>query len=265
MKRKFKLIIEYEGTRYHGWQVQSNGVTVQEVLQKALQKITKKKTSVVASGRTDAGVHAEAQTAHFTTSSRMTPHQFLKALNSVLPHDITVRQVEEVPLEFHAQKSALRKTYRYTLLNRDYPSALAYRRCWFVPHPLNVNAMRRAKTCLLGRHDFSAFRASNCEAKSPVKELTQLRISREKDFIHLLFEGNAFLKHMIRNITGTLVDVGKGRMAPGRVKEILDSRDRNQAGPTAPPQGLCLLRVDYPDKKKKTAPASRTVRKKAQK
>ncbi|MFQ5449011.1 MAG: tRNA pseudouridine(38-40) synthase TruA [Nitrospinaceae bacterium] len=261
MTRKIKLIIEYEGTRYHGWQVQPNGVTIQEILQECLQKITKKKTSVVGSGRTDSGVHAEGQVAHFVTESEMTCHQFLMALNSLLPPDIVVKQVEEVPRDFHAQKSAVRKIYRFTILNRDYPSALAHHRCWFIQFPLDLRAMRRAKTYLEGRHDFSAFRAANCEAKNPVRELNKIDISRKGDFIHLHFDGNGFLKYMVRNLVGTLVQVGKRKIPPARVKEILESRDRKNAGPTARAQGLFLVEVFYDNKKRGIAAGQKGLKK----
>ncbi len=248
MARKFKLIIEYDGTGYHGWQVQPNGITIQEVMQDRLQKIIGEKASVVASGRTDAGVHAEAQVAHFHTASTMTAYQFMMAFNSLLPHDIVVKNVAEVSDDFHAQRSAIRKIYRYTILNREYPSALLRNRCNFIQYPLDVPAMERAKTYLEGRHDFSAFRASNCEARNPVREIYKIDISKTGDFITLEFDGNGFLKYMVRNIVGTLIQVGRNKMPAQEVKTILESRDRKTAGPTAKPYGLCLVEVFYDDK-----------------
>ena len=245
MTRKLKIIIEYEGTRYHGWQVQPNGITIQEVLQTCLEKITKEKRPVIGSGRTDAGVHAEGQVAHFETTSSMTCRQFLMAFNSLLPHDIAVIDVAEVAMTFHAQRSAVRKIYRYTLLNRQYPSALHHDRCWFIQYPIDVNAMRRAKKYLEGKHDFSAFRAANCEARNPVREINKIDVSKKGDFINLHFDGNGFLKYMVRNIVGTLVMVGRNKMSPEKIKTILESRDRNNAGPTARPYGLCLVEVFY--------------------
>jgi tRNA pseudouridine38-40 synthase len=245
LTRRFKLIIEYEGTRYHGWQVQPNGITIQEVLQDCLKKITSEKRSIVGSGRTDAGVHAEAQVAHFETESQMTCHQFLMAFNSLLPHDIVIKQVDEVPDTFHAQQSAVRKIYRYTLLNRQYPSALQHNRCLFIQYHLNVEAMRQASTYLEGKHDFTAFRASNCEARNPVREINSIEIEQDGDFINIHVDGNGFLKYMVRNIVGTLVLVGRGKIQPEQIKNILESRDRNNAGPTARPYGLCLVKVFY--------------------
>ncbi len=250
MTRKFKLIIEYEGTRYHGWQVQPNGLTIQEVLQSCLKKITQEQASVVGSGRTDAGVHAEGQVAHFRTESSMTPHQFMMAFNSLLPHDIVVKNVAEVPDEFHAQRSAVRKIYRYTILNREYPSALLHDRCNFIQTPLDVKAMRRAKSYLEGKHDFSAYRASNCEARNPIREIYKIDISKKQDFITLDFDGNGFLKYMVRNIVGTLIQVGRNKLSAKEVKTILESRDRKNAGPTARPYGLCLVEVFYDEEKK---------------
>lgn len=245
MTRKFKLIIEYEGTRYHGWQVQPNGLTVQEVLQSCLKKITQEQASVVGSGRTDAGVHAEGQVAHFRTASTMTAHQFMMAFNSLLPNDIVIKNVAEVPDDFHAQRSAVRKMYRYTILNREYPSALQHNRCNFIQYPLDVESMRLAKTYLEGKHDFSAFRASNCEARNPVREIYRIGISKKGDFITLEFDGNGFLKYMVRNIVGTLIQVGRNKLQAKEMKTILDSRDRKNAGPTARPYGLCLVEVFY--------------------
>lgn len=251
LMRKIKLVIEYDGYKYHGWQTQPNGLTIQEVLESKLRTIVKKKTTLYGAGRTDAKVHAEGQVAHFLTASRMTTAEFQKALNSMLPKDIVVLRAEEVNSSFHAQKSALRRIYRYTILRRDYPSALQRRYAWFQPHPLDLAAMRRARKYLLGKHDFSAFRASGCEALSSVKELFRIDIRKKGDYIELVFEGKGFVKYMVRNIVGTLAQVGKGHIPARQVGEILASRNRRKAGPTAPGYGLCLVQVIYADKAKK--------------
>ena len=246
MERKIKLLIEYEGSAYHGWQFQRNGLSIQEVLEKCIQKTVKRKTTLHSSGRTDAGVHAEGMVAHFTTVSRMTEDEFMRAFNSFLPHDIVIKEVSVVPMGFDARRSAGKKTYRYTILNRSYPSALLYRRCLFVPFPLDISAMRRAKNYLIGKHDFTSFRASNCGSKSPVREIFKIELIKKGEFVFLFFEGGGFLKHMVRNIVGTLVQVGRRQIKASHVKLILESRDRQKAGPTAEPQGLCLVNVEYP-------------------
>ena len=245
MKKKYLLILEYEGTAYHGWQVQQNGITIQEVLEKALSQITNTKTSVLSSGRTDAGVHAEAMPAHFITESKMKPSEFQLAINSLLPHDITIKEVRKVPMSFNARSSAKLKLYRYTILIRDFPSALNFRRSWFIPHKLDFAAMRRAAKYLQGEHDFTSFRAGNCNAKSPVRKMDRVELFKQDGFLIFEFEGKGFLKHMVRNFIGTLVYVGRKKIPARQVKTILEARDRRQAGPTAPAQGLCLIKVEY--------------------
>ncbi len=245
MKKKYLLIVEYEGTAYHGWQVQKNGISIQEVLEKALSKITNTPTTVLSSGRTDAGVHAEGMPAHFVTESKMKPSEFQLALNSLLPHDITIREVRRVKMAFNARSSARRKLYRYTILNRDYPSALNFRRSWFIPHELDVPAMRRAAKYLQGMHDFTSFQAGNCNVKSPVRCMDRVEIIKQDGFLILEFEGKGFLKHMVRNFVGTLVYVGRKKFPARQVKSILEARNRKVAGPTAPSHGLCLIKVEY--------------------
>ena len=244
---KFKMVLEYDGRAYCGWQVQNNGVSIQEKVQKVLEKILKKKTSVLASGRTDAGVHAEAQVAHFKAETKMTPYELVKALNSNLPSDISVKDICEVPTGFHAIRSAKKKTYRYTILNRDFPSALNYGRVWFLMSPLNVEAMIEASKCLEGELDFTSFRASGCGANSPIKRIFKIRFESQDGFINVFFEGSGFLKYMVRNIMGTLILVGKNKMEAKEVKNILEAKNRRIAGPTAPSQGLCLVNVEYYD------------------
>ena len=245
MKKKHLLILEYEGTAYHGWQVQKNGITIQEILEKALSQITNTKTSVLSSGRTDAGVHAEAMPAHFITESKMKPGEFQLAINSLLPHDITIKEVRKVPMSFNARGSVKLKLYRYTILNRGYPSALNFRHSWFIPHKLDIAAMRRAAKYLQGEHDFTSFRAGNCNAKSPVRTMDRVEIFKQDGFLQFEFEGKGFLKHMVRNFIGTLVYVGRKKIPARQVKTILEARNRCDAGPTAPAEGLCLVKVWY--------------------
>ena len=245
MEKKYLLIIEYEGTAYHGWQMQINAITIQEVLEKALSKILNIKTTVLSSGRTDAGVHSEGMPAHFVTESKMATGELQLALNSVLPHDISIKDVREVPMTFNARGSVKYKLYRYVVLNRDYPSALNFRRSWFIPHDLDVVAMQRGAEYLLGEHDFTSFRAGNCNAKSPIRTMDRVEIIKRNDFLNFEFEGKGFLKHMVRNFVGTLVYVGKNKISADQVKIILEARDRKVAGPTAPSHGLCLIKVEY--------------------
>ncbi len=245
MDKKYLLIIEYEGTAYHGWQMQTNAITIQEVLEKALSRILNAKTTVLSSGRTDAGVHSEGMPAHFVTASNMAIGELQLALNSILPHDISIKEVREVPMTFNARGSVKYKLYRYVILNRDYPSALNFRRSWFIPHDLDVAAMQRAAEYLLGEHDFTSFRAGNCNAKSPIRTMSRVEIVKRKDFLNFEFEGKGFLKHMVRNFVGTLVYVGKNKISADQVKIILEARDRKVAGPTAPSHGLCLIKVEY--------------------
>ncbi len=245
MEKKYLLLIEYEGTAYHGWQVQTNALTIQEVVEKALSRILNTRTTVLSSGRTDAGVHSEGMPAHFVAELKMSVSQIQLALNSLLPHDISIREVREVPMTFNARGSARSKLYRYSILNRDYPSALNFRRSWFIPHELDIAAMQKAAEYLLGEHDFTSFRAGNCNAKSPVRTMNRVEIIQRDDFLLFEFEGKGFLKHMVRNFVGTLVYVGKKKIPPEQVMTILEACDRKVAGPTAPSHGLCLIKVEY--------------------
>ncbi len=245
MEKKYLLLIEYEGTAYHGWQMQTNALSIQEVVEKSLSRILNKPTNVLSSGRTDAGVHSEGMPAHFVAELKMSVSQIQLALNSLLPHDISIREVREVPMMFNARGSAKSKLYRYTILNRDYPSALNFRRSWFIPHELDISAMQKAAEYLLGEHDFTSFRAGNCNAKSPIRTMNRVEILEQEGFLHCEFEGKGFLKHMVRNFVGTLVYVGKKRIPPEQVKTILEARDRKAAGPNAPSHGLCLIKVEY--------------------
>ena len=183
--------------------------------------------------------------AHFITESKMKPFEFLFALNSHLPLDISVKEVRKVPMSFNARGSAKRKLYRYSVLNRDYPSALNYRRSWFIPHTLDIAAMRRAAKYFVGKHDFTSFRAGNCNAKTPIRILNRVEIFKKDGFLQFEFEGKGFLKHMVRNLVGTLVHVGRKKISARQVKTILEARNRRIAGPTAPAQGLCLVKVSY--------------------
>jgi tRNA pseudouridine38-40 synthase len=246
--RNIKLTLEYHGTHYHGWQSQagSGRPTIQETLEQAIERLSGEKSKTTSSGRTDAGVHAWGHVANFTTNSQLPAAAWSPALNRLLPDDIRVLSSADVPPDFHARYSAQGKIYEYHILNRKAPSALLRDRVWHVDRKLNVAAMRRAAQVLVGRHDFSSFRSAGCNSRTPVRRLRSLRISRSGDRILIRLEADAFLMHMARNITGTLVEVGLGRFTAEEVRRILRSRDRKVAGKTAPARGLYLLCVIYP-------------------
>ena len=245
--RNIKLILEYDGTNYHGWQSQAGTgrPTIQDTLELAIRKITGEESKTYSSGRTDSGVHALGHVANFTTSSTIPSEAWAPALNHVLPKDIRVQSSEEVSTDFHSRFSAEGKIYQYRILNRRSPSALYRNYAWHVAMPLNPRNMRAAAACLLGEHDFSSFRSSSCTAKTPVRTLKSLTITKKGEFVEVLLEADAFLMHMARNIVGTLVDVGLGRYRPAEVKQMLTACDRKKGGRTAPSCGLYLIKVLY--------------------
>lgn len=244
--RNIKLVIEYDGTNYHGWQVQPNGLTIQEVIEEKIQTMTRARVRLTGSGRTDAGVHALGQVANFRTPSPIPVEGFQRGLNSLLPPDIVIQAAEEVAPQFHAQYAAKRKIYRYVILQREVPSALFRNYSWRLPGALDVPAMEEASRLLEGRQDFTSFRGADADTEDPVREVFRAEWSvKEPEFLHFTIEADGFLKHMVRNIVGTLVDVGKGKRSPDQFGQVLRSRDRRHAGMTAPPQGLFLVEVKY--------------------
>lgn len=243
--RRVKLVLEYDGTRFHGWQVQPGLVTVQGTVEACLGTMTNRAVRLHAAGRTDAGVHALGQVAHFDTASTLPAAALLRGLNSLLPAAIVVCQVEEAPQEFHARYSAAEKTYSYVVRNHPLRSAFRAPFSWHIARALDLQAMRAAARVLVGQHDFSAFRAATCSARSPVRRLTQVAIKRRQAQVFFVLRADGFLQHMARTIVGTLVEVGRGKLPPAAVADILRSRQRQQAGPTAPAHGLFLVRVSY--------------------
>ncbi|WP_426745615.1 tRNA pseudouridine(38-40) synthase TruA [Myxococcus faecalis] len=245
---RLKLTLEYEGTRYVGWQVQPNGRSLQAVLEESLGRLLGEPVSVRSAGRTDSGVHATGQVICFDTERALPLKAYVQGLNSLLPEDVAVVSAVEAPEGFDPRRWSRGKRYRYRVNNRRTRSPLLRTTHWEVFAPLDVEAMRRASAHLLGRHDYSAFRASDCQAKHAVREVRRLSVEGEPGgAISFVVEGTAFLKHMVRNLVGTLVEVGKGRRSEAWVAEVLASRDRKKAGPTAPPQGLVLEEVFYAD------------------
>jgi tRNA pseudouridine38-40 synthase len=245
---RYKLTIEYDGAGLVGWQRQANGPSVQEALETALLRFCGESVGVTGAGRTDAGVHALAQTAHVDLARRTPPDVVRNAINFHLrPAAISVLAAEEVSDAFDARLSAVERIYRYRILNRRAPPALERGRVWHVRRPLDVAAMQEGARHLVGRHDFSSFRDSLCQARSPVKTLDALTVSRDGDEVRIEARARSFLHHQVRNIAGTLELVGLGRWRPDDVARALAARDRRAGGPTAPAEGLCLVAVRYPE------------------
>ena len=244
--RNIKLLIEYDGTNYHGWQVQPNGLTVQEVIEQKIEVMTRQRVHVIASGRTDAGVHALGQVANFKTESSIPVDGFRRGLNSLLPPDIIIKSAEEADVQFHAQYGAKRKTYLYIILNHEIPSAIHRNYSWHMPRPLDVQRMQEVSRVLLRKQDFSSFQGADADTEDPVREVFRAEWAAEGSrFLHFTVEADGFLKHMVRNMVGTLVKVGQGNISPEEFGQILTARDRRRAGMTAPPQGLFLVEVKY--------------------
>jgi tRNA pseudouridine38-40 synthase len=240
-----KITIEYDGTHYHGWQVQPNGESIQSVLERAVSTFLGTPTRVTGSGRTDAGVHALGQVANFVSTKDYEPHRIRRALNALTPADIAVKEVEIAADSFDARRDGRSRVYEYHILNRPTASPFQLNRAWHLHEPLDVEAMRAAIRCLIGEHDFTSFRAAGCEAVHPVREVYRTSVERHGELLVYTIEATAFLRHMVRNIVGTLVEVGRGLRTPQSFSELLEARDRTKAGPTAPAQGLFLVEVKY--------------------
>ena len=243
----WRLRLEYDGTDFSGWQVQPGQTTIQGEVESALQRVfAQPGLRVVASGRTDAGVHALGQVVSFRARAARQPSQVRDGLNSLLPPQIACLQADQMPAEFHAQRSAVGKLYRYVLRVGPARTALRRNRCWQVRYSLDVMAMAEALERLVGRHDFTSFRAAGCSANSPVRTIASAEIRPMEDTLWVELYGEGFLRHMVRNIVGSLHEVGRHNHSPEWFSELLEAKDRTAAGVTAPPQGLFLVRVDYP-------------------
>lgn len=244
---RFKLTLEYDGTPFVGWQRQDNGPSVQAALEDAILKFSGETVTAYAAGRTDAGVHALAQVAHVDLAREWAPGTVRDALNFHLqPNPIAVLAVEAAAADFHARMSATARAYLYRILNRRAPPAVERHRVWHVPHSLDVDAMHDAAQALVGHHDFTTFRASICQAKSPLKTLDRLALARVGEEIHVTARARSFLHHQVRNMVGTLKLVGDGKWTRADVENALAARDRARGGPTAPADGLYLVAVTYP-------------------
>ena len=246
--RNLKITLQYDGTNYVGWQRQAAGVSIQGLLEEALARIEGGRVTVHGAGRTDAGVHALAQVATVGLEAGIDPPALARALNAVLPPDVRVLSVQGVEPQFHARFSAVGKVYEYRIVNAPMVSAFLYRYVWHVAQPLDVGAMREGSALLIGTHDFAAFQGAGSAVDSTARVVRAIEWEdgggNDRPLV-MRIEAQGFLRHMVRNITGTLVEVGAGRWPPSRVADILASRDRTRAGPTAPAQGLFLVRVDY--------------------
>ena len=240
-----KLTIEYDGTEYHGWQIQPNGLTIQEVLEQAIEKLLGIRPRLNGSGRTDAGVHALGQVANFICEREVDLRQLHRGLNAVTPPDIVVKEVERVADSFDARRDCRSRVYQYRIWNHPLPTVFYRRYSWHVYDPLNLEAMEEAVRFLEGEHDFASFQASGCDAAHSVRKVYRNTLCRQEEFLIYTIEATAYLRHMVRNIIGTLVEVGRGERSVTDFADLLRARDRTRAGPTAPPQGLFLVEVKY--------------------
>lgn len=240
-----RLTIAYDGTSYGGWQIQKNSNTIQEEIEKALKKILKEKIRVIAAGRTDAGVHAKAQTVNFKSKRILKNNNMFNALNANLPKDIAILKVKNAHFDFHSRFDAKSKIYRYTIYTGDIDDPFTIRYYYRALHELNISLMRNEAKALLGKHDFKSFQRRS-ELKNTVRRIKKINIQRKaNNFIYIDIEADGFLYNMVRNIVGTLIDIGRGYFPKGSMRKILSSRDRKKAGPTAPAKGLVLLKVLY--------------------
>jgi tRNA pseudouridine38-40 synthase len=243
--QNYMIVISYDGTSYHGYQFQKNAITVQEVLEKSIKKLYSQMIRVEVAGRTDTGAHARGQVVNFFAPELIPAERLVFALNRVLPGDIVVLEARIVPLNFHSRRDATAKVYSYTIDNGQFPDVFNRNYAFHVGNPLDLAAMKAGASFLLGEHDFKAFQAAGSTVETTKRTLTSLKIEKREPFIILGFEGSGFLYKMVRIITGTLIEVGRGKIKPQDLRKILEGKDRKGAGKTAPAKGLCLEKVIY--------------------
>ena len=243
--KRVKLVVAYDGTNYHGWQVQDNGITIEEVLNRTISELVQEDIKVIGASRTDAGVHACGNVAVFDTESRIPGDKFSFALNQRLPEDIRIQESCEVDADFHPRYADTVKTYEYNILNRRFelPSKRLY--AAFCYYPMDIERMNQAAAYLVGEHDFKSFCSAGAQVHTTVRTIYAVNVTKEDDMVHIRITGNGFLYNMVRIIAGTLMQVGTGLMEPEQVKEILEARDRSKAGPTAVAKGLTLVEIRY--------------------
>ena len=243
---RYKLTLEYDGSLFIGWQKQAGQLSVQGVLESALKTYLRKTTAVCGSGRTDAGVHALGQVAHFDSDKKLDLRKTQYSLNALMrPNPVVIRKMEAVDEDFHARFSAKQRTYLYRIQNTNFPPALNLRRVWHVNQPLDVDKMNEAAKLLIGKHDFSTFRAANCQAKSPIKTLDEIKVTRVGEEVHITVSAKSFLYHQVRNFAGALVNVGIGTWSVDDFKKAFEACDRTKGAITAPAEGLYFMRVGY--------------------
>ncbi|MBA3958298.1 MAG: tRNA pseudouridine(38-40) synthase TruA [Parachlamydiaceae bacterium] len=245
----YKLTIAYDGTQYSGWQIQPNAISIQELIQKAIQTILRQEITLIGSGRTDAGVHAMGQIAHFISDKNVDLYRFLGSLNGILPRDIRIMHIEQVPLSFHAQCSAIDKTYHYHIYLDKIHSPFKRFHSWHLHEKCNVDLLKDASQLFVGTRDFTSFANEahvGCAARNPVRTLQKIDLFDEDGGVCLAFTADGFLYKMVRNIVGTIVEVGIGKRPLHDIPRLFEVRDRKQAGPAAPPHGLFLMNVNYP-------------------
>ncbi|MDF2965005.1 MAG: truA [Rickettsiaceae bacterium] len=243
---RYKIIVEYVGTNFCGWQRQASGLSVQGLLEEAISKFTNEQVTVTGAGRTDAGVHAIGQVAHFDLVKDFTPYTVLRAINHFLnPNLIAVQECEIVSEDFHARFSAKRRHYMYRIINREGKLIIDVDRAWQVRQLLDLNKMQQAAHYLIGEHDFTSFRTVHCQARSPIKTIERIELEKNYNEIRLHISAPSFLHHMVRNIVGALVKVGVGLLQPEGIKDILLAKDRSKAPPTAPAHGLYFTKIEY--------------------
>ena len=257
--KRIALGVQYDGAAFAGWQAQPHGNTVQNVLEKALAEFAQTPVHVVVAGRTDAGVHGIGQVVHFDTELERAEVSWVRGPNSFLPKTVAVQWARPMPEEFHARFSAFERTYYYVLYVNPVRSPMLATRAGWVHTPLDVDAMRAGAAYLIGEHDFSSFRSSQCQSKTPFKHLYQIDVRQQGDFIHFRFRANAFLHHMVRNLMGCLVSIGRGSQPPEWMAEVLAARSRDCAAPTFMPDGLYLAQVGYPEQFAVPAPHTGSV------
>lgn len=243
--KRIKLTVAYDGTDYCGWQIQKNGITVEEVLNRALSRLTGEEITVVGASRTDAGVHARGNVAVFDTDTRIPAERIVYAVNALLPEDVVVVRSEEMPAGWHPRKCVSVKTYEYRILNKEFPDPVRRRDTYFVSFSLDIERMRRAAEYLKGEHDFKSFCSAQTAVETTVRTIYDLDINKEGEIITIRVRGNGFLYNMVRIIAGTLAGVGRGYFEPEDMERMLEAKDRTQAGVTAPPQGLTLVGIEY--------------------